>query len=351
MKAEPLRILIVDDTPENLIALEALLRRDGLEILTAESGREALELLLQHDVALALLDVQMPEMDGFELAELMRGSARTRHVPIIFVTAGARDPRRVFKGYEAGAVDFLFKPIEPHILRSKVGVFLDLAAQREALARALRLNEYFIGVLGHDLRSPLGAMLASVELLDTQDELQRSTLRRVEKAGERMTALVDQLLDLTRARLGDGVGFANHRERIDLRELLQRAIDEQLAIHPQRTIAYEAPSPCVVPVDADRLLQVFANLLSNAIAHGEQGPVTARVHCDGAATVEIHNRGAISEAQQATLFEPFHQTRQGSRGLGLGLFIASEIAKAHGGTIEVESSPEAGTTMRVRIPQ
>ena len=104
-----IKCLLVDDLEENLLALSALLRRDDVEMLKARSGAEALELLLVHDVALALLDVQMPEMDGFELAELMRGSERTRHVPIIFVTAGARDQQRVFKGYEAGAVDFLLQ--------------------------------------------------------------------------------------------------------------------------------------------------------------------------------------------------------------------------------------------------
>ena len=113
------KCLLVDDVEENLLVLSALLRRDDVEILQARSGAEALELLLVHEVALALLDVQMPEMDGFELAELMRGSDRTRHVPIIFVTAGVRDYYRVFKGYETGAVDFLHKPIDPHIIKSK----------------------------------------------------------------------------------------------------------------------------------------------------------------------------------------------------------------------------------------
>src|SRR5258706_4658186 len=113
-----IKCLLVDDLEENLLALAALLQRDDIELLTARSGEEALELLLRHDVALAFLDVQMPDMDGFELAELMRGSERTRHVPIIFVTAGARDQHRLFKGYETGAVDFLYKPIERHVLQS-----------------------------------------------------------------------------------------------------------------------------------------------------------------------------------------------------------------------------------------
>src|SRR6201993_5236200 len=133
------KCLLVDDLDENLLALSALLRREDVEILQARSGAEALELLLVQDVALALLDVQMPDMDGFELAELMRGAERTKHVPIIFVTAGARDPRRVFKGYETGAVDFLFKPIEPMILKGKTDVFFELYRQRRELSNSLRL--------------------------------------------------------------------------------------------------------------------------------------------------------------------------------------------------------------------
>ncbi len=126
--------LLVDDLEENLLSLEALLRRDGLVLLKARSGDQALELLLQNDVALALVDVQMPGLDGFELAELMRGNERTKRVPIIFVTAGTSDGLRRFRGYEAGAVDFIQKPIEPDILRSKAEVFYELCRQRQQIA-------------------------------------------------------------------------------------------------------------------------------------------------------------------------------------------------------------------------
>jgi len=132
---DQVKFLLVDDNPENLTALEALLRRDELDILPAASGTEALELLLVHDIALALIDVQMPGMSGFELAELMRGTARTRQVPIILLTAGGSDAQRLFKGYEAGAVDYLVRPIEPHILRSKAEVFFRLDHQRRDLMR------------------------------------------------------------------------------------------------------------------------------------------------------------------------------------------------------------------------
>src|SRR5215468_3869952 len=194
MTHDSIKLLIVDDVAENLVV---------------------------HDVAIAVIDVQMPEMDGFELAELMRGAARTKHVPIIFITAGARDPKRVFQGYESGAVDFLFKPIDPHILKSKIDVFLELADQRRRVTQALRLNELFVGILGHDLRNPLGAMIAGTELLSLQltDDKQVRTLGRMASAGRRMTAMIEQLLDLTRARLGGGLGFVRTRKVVDLREL------------------------------------------------------------------------------------------------------------------------------------
>ncbi|MCK0207780.1 response regulator [Starkeya koreensis] len=132
---EPVKFLLADDIDENLRALEALLRRDGLVMFKARSGVEALELMLEHDFALALLDVQMPGMDGFELAELMRGTERTRRIPIIFVTAAATDEGRRFRGYETGAVDFIYKPVDPLILKSKAQVFFDIARQHQQLAR------------------------------------------------------------------------------------------------------------------------------------------------------------------------------------------------------------------------
>lgn len=162
---QPVHFLLVDDLEENLLSLEALLRRDGLVLLKARSGDEALELLLRHEVALALVDVQMPGLNGFELAELMRGNERSRRIPIIFVTAGSADGKRRFRGYETGAVDFIQKPIEPDILRSKADVFFELyrqrqqiAAQRdelemqaEALKEAGRRKDEFLLMLSHDL--------------------------------------------------------------------------------------------------------------------------------------------------------------------------------------------------------
>ncbi len=357
MTSDPVKFLLVDDAEENLVALEALLRRDGLELLKARSGAEALELLLVHEVALAFLDVQMPEMDGFELAELMRGAARTKHVPIIFVTAGARSPQRIFKGYETGAVDFLFKPIEPMVLKGKADVFFELYRQRKELANALRLNEMFVGILGHDLRNPLGAMILGAQLLEQQlsEEKHLRTVHRITTAGQRMQDMIEQLLDLTRARLAGGLGFVRSRKRLDVAQLVQRTADELRGAHPERDVAVEVSGDCSTLGDGDRLLQLFSNLIANAIHHGTAGTaIKVRVSGDARdVAVAVHNQGVIPAELIPTIFDPFRSGHgpTKSRGLGLGLFISQQIAVAHGGSIKVESSAAEGTTFVARIPR
>jgi len=175
---DTVKFLLVDDVPENLLALEGLLRRDGLEFKTARSGPEALELLLKHDFALALLDVQLPDMDGFELAELMRGTDRTRRVPIIFLTAVATDERRRFRGYESGAVDYLIKPLDPHILRRKADVFFELDRQRrELMHQRDRLRDSEERFRSSVLQAPAPMMLFAGHggVLVVNDELLDST--------------------------------------------------------------------------------------------------------------------------------------------------------------------------------
>ncbi|MEO8704648.1 MAG: hybrid sensor histidine kinase/response regulator [Kofleriaceae bacterium] len=350
---EAIKVLLVDDIADNLIALEALLRRDGVELLKAESGADALELLLAHEFSLALLDVQMPEMDGFELAELMRGATRTKHVPIIFVTAGNRDPQRVFKGYETGAVDFLYKPIDPHILRTKVEVFLELALRRSELEQALRLNEIFVGILGHDLRNPLGAVISGIEVLrdEVTDAMHKKILDRMSASTQRMTDMIEQMLDLTRARLGQGIEFSHKQLLVDMSELVQRTLDELRASHPEREIRFEG-GDCATIGDPDRLLQMLSNLVGNAIVHGTPNtPVTASIEeCNARVVIEIRNSGAVPPALLPTLFEPFRGKRSNPNGLGLGLFIARQIARGHGGDIDVMSSETTGTCVRVTLP-
>lgn len=370
--ADPVKFLLVDDVEENLVALSALLQRDGLELFTAPSGNDALEHVLEHDFALAMLDVQMPVMNGFELAELMRGAARSRHVPIIFVTAGVREPNRVFKGYESGAVDFLFKPIDPHVLRHKANVFFDLYRQRQQLAEqiaererllcqlseTLRLNEMFSAALGHDLRNPLGAIMNSAALLAQRDDDaagQAAVAQRILSSGNRMARMIDQLLDLGRARVGSGIPLGP--VPFNLRSLADLVVSDHLSADPGRAIDLEAVGDLHGTWDESRLAQVLSNLIGNALQHGRKSyPVTVRL--DGresdAVKISVSNDGVVDPEQLPHLFEPFRSGREQTRrseGLGLGLYIVDQVVKAHGGTIAVRSTDEDGTDFEVRLPR
>ncbi|WP_052191403.1 hybrid sensor histidine kinase/response regulator [Luteibacter sp. 9133] len=351
-------ILIVDDVPQNLTAMEALLEQDGVEILKAQSGAEALEFLLKFDIALALLDVQMPEMDGFTLAELMRGSSRTRDVPIIFLTASPDDPMRSFKGYETGAVDFLHKPIEPRVILSKVSVFIQLHQQRvelkernERLERSLQLNETMIAVLTHDLRTPLSAITLCAERL--VDEAEGTALARtasfVGTSAFRMSRMVAQLLDFSRIR--SSILTLDAREG-DLGELSGEIVGEVRRIHPERTIALSASGNLKGSFDGVRVSQILSNLLGNALQYGAAGEIV--VHVDGSDADLLHlsvkNPGRIEDALLPRLFEPFKGAFNPSDGLGLGLYIVDQFVRAHGGMVRAENS-ESGVRFDVVLPR
>ncbi len=360
----PVKCLLVDDLEENLLALSALLEGDGVELLTARSGAEALELLLIHDVALAFLDVQMPDMDGFELAELMRGSERTRHVPLIFVTAGAREPQRMFKGYETGAVDFIYKPIEPHILKNKAEVFFQLYRQRRQLAlelqdrtETLRLNEMFSALLAHDLRSPLSAILASAHLLQrrTQDQVSQDTADRILSSGKHMARMIEDVLDLARARLAGGIVVK--REPSDFKALVERVVREHQTAVPDRPIEFRHEGNFTGSWDPERISQVASNLIGNAVKHGVPG-TSVTVRLDGARSdsvaLVVKNAGTIAPDVLAHLFDPFRGGGRGTgrgEGLGLGLYIVSQIVRAHQGDVDVTTGQHDETSFRVRIPR
>lgn len=356
-------ILVVDDIPANLVAMQALLQEPGIQVITAASGPEALEALLGHDVAVALLDVHMPGMDGFELAELMRGAERTRHVPLIFLTAAAQDQQRLFRGYDAGAVDFLHKPIEPHVIASKVRVFVDmhrqrreLAEQRDRLQQALQVNEMFTAVLSHDLRNPLSAIRMTGRLLERQAQdlpAVQEAAERINQCSARMARMIDQLLDYSRHRAH---GLRLDPQPIDLGELAGRVLGEFSADQAAR-IEVVLQGELHARLDADRIAQVLSNLLGNALEHGQADwPVQLRL--DGglreALIVEVANGGEIPAAAREALFQPFHSGRgagSDARGLGLGLYIVDQFVRAHGGTVQLAAAPRGWTCIRVRLPR
>jgi signal transduction histidine kinase len=353
-------ILVVDDILQNIAAIEVALARPGLHLLNAGCGPDALEALLQHEVALALIDVRMPGMDGFELAELMRGVERTRSVPIIFMTAASQDPIRTFKGYEAGAVDFLYKPFDPRILRSKVDVFVELFAQRRRLSEqlielrnALRLNEMFGAVLGHDLRNPLHSISLSAELLVRQaaDPNIAAVGERIRFSAKRMARMIEQLLDLARIRTG---GLELNMRECEVSDVLALIVDELAGARDPDRIALSVTGETAAVIDADRLAQVFSNLVGNALQHGDPAtPVS--VTLDGSADdrieIRIRNRGAIPPEHLPSLFEPFKSGNATAGGLGLGLYIAKQLAEAHGATVSAGSDAEDCTTFTVSLPR
>ncbi|NIJ20306.1 signal transduction histidine kinase [Sphingomonas naasensis] len=281
---DPVNFLIVDDLPENLLSLEGLLRRDGLACLKARSGEEALELLLKHDVALALLDVQMPGMDGFELAEFMRGSERSRHVPIIFLTAGTTDTQRRFRGYEAGAVDFIQKPIEPDVLRGKAGVFFDLHQQRRQIQQqrdALEENARALAEAAGQLEAQVNAR--TVELEDAlrrltaetaERERAEATLRQSQKMeavgqltggiahdfNNMLTGVIGSL-DLMRRRIASGRtdGLDRYMDAATLSAERAAALTHRLLAFSRR----QTLDP--KPVAVNELIQSMANLVERAI--------------------------------------------------------------------------------------
>ncbi len=358
--ADPIKVLVVDDIEQNLVVLQALLERPGLELLCAHSGAEALELLLTNSVALALLDVHMPAMDGFELAELMRGSPRTRQVPIIFLTATDRNAMRTFRGYDAGAVDFLYKPFDPHILRSKVEVFVklfdgqrQLAEQNATLQQALRMNDMFVAMLGHDLRNPLAAMMNLAEIVHRvgESEKVRGAGRRIAASGERMARLIEQMLDLAMVRAGR-VTLAP--SDVDMGELCTQIMAEFRSAHPEQALELECIGATRGQWDPDRLGQVLSNLIGNAVQYGVGSAVHVTV--DGSIheslRVRVSNAGHIEQETLDRLFEPFERGhRDGEHGgYGLGLFIVHELVTLHRGKVSVYSQG-GQTTFELVLPK
>ncbi len=371
---QPIHLLLVDDLEENLLALEALLKSEGVVCLKARSGDEALELLLVHDVALALLDVQMPGMDGFQLAEFMRGNVNVRHIPIIFVTAGSADLQRRFRGYEAGAVDFIQKPIEADILRSKAKVFIDLYRQRmESLAQRDELKAYanalreadrrkndFIAMLGHELRNPIMAIHAGLQLLQRQSDEERKAVihARMEVQAHHLSRLIEDLLDVARIDQGK---ISLKRERISLQSVIDSAIDTsrpkiEAASH-ELTVSVP-PEPVWLHGDFTRLSQVISNLLANAAKYT---PCKGRIHLsvdseEDQIRINVADNGiGVSPELKGRIFELFAQSKgpddRSRDGLGIGLALVKQLVELHEGTIDlVSEGPGRGSCFTVRLP-
>ncbi len=376
-----MKILLVDDNPANLLALESILADLGQELVKAHSGRQALRYLLNQDVAVILLDVNMPGMNGFETAELIRRRKRSEHVPIIFVSAIDQTQNHALKGYSLGAVDYLPTPATPEVLRSKVAVFIELfkktqeVGRQERALRALnaqleqrvaertaelqRSNEelqQFAYVVSHDLQEPLRVVASYVQQLAEryQDKLEAEANELISYAldgAKRMQQLIVDLLAYSRIET-TGQEFAP----TDCEGVLQRVLgDLRVAIEESGAEVTHDPLPQVM-ADNVQLGQVLQNLLGNAIKFRSQEPPRIHVSArqEGQQWVfSVRDNGIGINPRYAErifgIFERLHP-RTEYPGTGIGLAICKKIVERHGGQIWVESEPGKGAAFFFTLP-
>jgi signal transduction histidine kinase len=362
----PVNILLVDDKMENLLVLESILEGAGYRLTKARSAQEALAALLVEQYALIVLDVRMPETSGFELATIIKERKKTRDIPIIFVTAHYAEDQHVLSGYTAGAVDYLTKPINPQILRSKVAVFAELHRKTRALDEANRVLqlrneellaanqelEAFSYTISHDLRGPLRHMHMFVGLLREDVDAQlsgeaRGFLDRIQASAAQMGQLIDHFL--TFARLGRAQLQA---VMVDMNELFHQALDRLQPDLKGRRIEWRvAPLPGI-GADPTLMLQVWVNLLSNAIKYTRpREAAVIEIGCDESRREEVaffvRDNGIGFSMDYADklfgVFERLHHTGE-FEGTGIGLAIVRRIIQRHEGRTWAEGKPGAGAT-------
>lgn len=376
---EPVNVLLVDDQPANLLALEAMLQDLGQNLVKAESGREALRWLLTNECAVILLDVKMPGMDGFETASLIRERGRSRHTPIIFLTAADTDRALAARGYELGAVDYLAKPVMPEFVRSKVMVFVELARKtallcrqteqlqaREQDARELaetraelvgdlerknRELETFSYAVSHDLRAPLRRIDSYARAIqETQDgrldEAGRRYFARIREASQQMAGLIDDVLYLSRVTRTE---LRTHD--VDLSGLVELIVTRLREAEPERAVTVKIRPGVSALGDGQLLRMALENLLENswkfttkqAAPRIEFGAVTN----GGEPTFFVRDNGVgFDMAYADRLFGPFQRLHLASEfsGTGIGLATVQRIIHRHGGRIWGEGAVGQGAT-------
>lgn len=355
-QAEPFTILLVDDREENLLVLEELLANGQRQFIKATSGNEALRYVLKNtSIGLIMLDVQMPHMDGFEVAQLLKTNPKTRDISIIFVTAISKEEQYVLKGFEEGAVDYLTKPLDSNVTRAKVLVFEQVwyyqQALRQAATELATINkqlERFVYMVAHDLKSPLTGLLSLLMLLESindsqpvsQDEL-REYVNDMKSAGYHLSTMISNVLEYSRQSIDQQAC-----EEVSTSELVSQTA--YLLFPPKHiriTVLEPMPMLCTKKI---KLQQVFQNLLGNAIKYCDKGQGQIEVGCtDKGDFVEFFvrdNGPGMTTQQQTQLFQLFrpggHSQRESSTGVGLN--IIKMLVEEQGGTIRVTTAPGAG---------
>ncbi|HXH31267.1 MAG TPA: hybrid sensor histidine kinase/response regulator [Bacteriovoracaceae bacterium] len=384
MREVLVRILIVDDKPENLIAMQAAFKDCGYGITVALSGKEALEHVQDYDFACILLDVQMPVMDGFEAAKLIRKYPRSKSTPIIFATAIHRTEAYEEMGYVAGAVDYIFKPLNTAILRAKVRVFVELflqskelrqknilleeaigrAKENEQLKQALAARDEFLLMASHELMTPITPLSLQlqtfIELFKEGKPPQVEPARLIRMLNtsqgqvERLSRLVGELVDVSKL---SSQKLEIHKEKLNLHTLTKKVLEdfseEIKKSHCEVSLVGEE-EVCGV-WDSFRIEQVVINLLKNSLKYGPGKPIeiTIRGSHHAYASLAILDHGiGISKRDQLRIFDRFERavSAKSYSGLGLGLYISQQIVELHQGRIKVDSELGGGSKFTVELP-
>jgi signal transduction histidine kinase len=383
--SRPIDILLVDDEPRNLDALEAILESTNYRLLRAENADLALRLLLENDVAAIVLDIKMPQIDGFELAQMIKNTRRFRETPIVFLTAHLIDDQNVIAGYDAGAVDYLTKPVNSQVLKHKIAVFaelfrktrelaelnesleervkertLELERSEAALRAAAQQKDEFLAILAHELRNPLGPLRSGLDLLlrrkDGEPAIAR-TLGSMNRQLHHMVRLIDDLLDISRVSRGL---LELKKTPADVGEIVAATVESLRPAFERRhqQLTLEMSERIEAEADSTRVAQIVTNLLTNASKFTpEKGRITVALERDGGQVlIRVADSGAgIPGDQIDRIFGMFARVKRddgdGAMGLGIGLALARRLAEMHGGTLSVDSPGEnAGSTFTLSLP-
>ncbi|MGN6342405.1 MAG: sensor histidine kinase [Ginsengibacter sp.] len=408
-----INILVVDDREDNLLSIETILERDRYNIFKANSGRAALKMLLhRHDFSLILMDVQMPEMNGLETATIIYERDKLKGIPVIFITAYSNDEDYLFKGYQMGGVDYIYKPINPDLLRAKVAVFVELYRKNEQLManekellsanqtlhkeieerklseekinllnqQLIEKNEHlknmneeldrFAYVASHDLQEPLRKIRVFSDKITSAKEDQKQVARYLEKissSSKRMQSLINNLLKFSRYSLNPA-DFV----KVDLNELLAESITELQEEMEKNHVVFHTDSLPVVEVVPELMLQVFYNLISNAIKFKQKNEapviqISSRQMKAGESKfsnkyvkgnryygIRISDNGIGFDEQYAEdifmVFKRLHSVHEFD-GTGIGLSICKKIIDKHNGFITASAKPKEGATFLIELPE
>jgi two-component system, sensor histidine kinase and response regulator len=372
-------ILLVDDVPENLIALEAVLGKLNLNIVKATSGNEALRYLLENEFAMILLDIHMPGLDGLETAKLIRLRERSKNTPIIFLSAYETGDMEVLQAYSMGGVDFILKPIIPEILLYKVEVLinlfnhnrtlaahtkqleetnLELAKQLETIQKLnLQLEdtneqlEAFVYSTTHDLRAPLRIIQSFAKILldkyvTALDSSGHDYLKRIMDKTQSMSHLIDDLLNLAYASKSE-----ISRQQVNMSQIVREITDEMISLSPERQVKVLIQPNIMAQVDKDLIKIVLDNLLANAWKFTSQGSITViefqMIQHQKQRVYLVRDNGVGFDMEQGEkLFKPFQRlhSKNDFDGTGIGLTIVRRIVERHGGSVWFEAAVNYGAT-------